>query len=158
MTTYRQITEPELIALLVEDVFELSGALRRVGHIIARAEGQTHARWQLLNAALGGDKTVSQIARRLGLARQGVQRVADILVSEGLALYKSNPDHKRAPLVEASRQGKRVLKRLTKKSRRFRELVGKKTTKRSLANLRGAILTLSEIVIRAEHDQRLFKP
>ena len=65
---------------------------------------------------------------------------------------------KRAPLVETSRQGKRVLKRLTRKSRRFRELVGKKTTKRSLASLREAILTLSEIVIRAEHDQRLLKP
>ena len=91
MTTYRQITEPALNAFLVEDVFELSGAFRREGRIIARAEGQTHARWQLLNAALGGDKTVSQIARRLGLARQGVRRVADILVARDRSCTKATP-------------------------------------------------------------------
>ena len=155
MTTYRQITEAELISFLMEDVFELSGNLRRVGQIIARGEGQTHARWQFLNAAAAGDSTVSDLARRLGLVRQSVQRVADVLVEEGLVAYKDNPHHRRSSLVGLTREGRAVLKRLTRRSQRFRDLVSKKTTKRGLAELRDGVHRLSENVQQVERDKNL---
>jgi DNA-binding MarR family transcriptional regulator len=49
------------------------------------------------------------IARRLGITRQSVQRVADAIVAEGLATYEPNPDHQRSPLVILTGTGESVL-------------------------------------------------
>ena len=37
-----------------------------------------------------------EIGRQMGVSRQGVQRVADLLVERGLAEYQPNPAHRRA--------------------------------------------------------------
>lgn len=66
------------IARLVADVFELAGLLRRSGEVVAAREGHTQARWQLLSVVSDRALTVPQAARRLGVTRQGVQRVATI--------------------------------------------------------------------------------
>lgn len=60
------------MALLVADVFELAGLLRRSGKAVAAKEGQTQARWQLLSVVSDQALTVPQAARRLGVTRQGV--------------------------------------------------------------------------------------
>jgi DNA-binding MarR family transcriptional regulator len=52
---------------------------------------------------------VVDIAERLGLARQGVQRVADLLVSDGLAAYMDNPRHRRAKLLALTGAGERAI-------------------------------------------------
>ncbi|MBB2670500.1 UNVERIFIED_ORG: DNA-binding MarR family transcriptional regulator [Rhizobium esperanzae] len=86
-------------------------ALRLAGHLIAAGDrlakpaGQTSARWQVLAAARRGDMSVAQIARALGLARQGVQRLADVLAGEGLIAYADNPEHQRAKLVRLTDEG-----------------------------------------------------
>lgn len=152
-----RITETEILSFLVEDVSALSSAIGRVGHMIARREGQTYARWQILSAASAGDKTVSQLARRLGLTRQSVQRLADLLADDGLVKYKKNPSHKRSPLVGLTGEGTRMLKRLTTRSRCFRELVAKRTTKHGLADLREATRKLFEVVRRAERHKDIVK-
>jgi hypothetical protein len=64
---------------LVAAVYELAGILRRDGEQTARSAGQTQARWQVMRTAATGPFSVAMIARRLGLARQSVQRVADEL-------------------------------------------------------------------------------
>ncbi|GHB99248.1 hypothetical protein GCM10010397_84400 [Streptomyces spinoverrucosus] len=71
------------IALLVADVFEAAGALRRLGEHTAQAEGLTQARWQVLSVVSETALTVPQAARRLGVSRQNVQRVANDLASSG---------------------------------------------------------------------------
>ena len=38
------------MALLVADVYEAAGVLRKSGEAVAATEGQTQARWQLLSA------------------------------------------------------------------------------------------------------------
>jgi DNA-binding MarR family transcriptional regulator len=52
-----------------------------------------------------GPRTVPAIARRLGLSRQGVQRVANDLRAEGLVELRTNPDHARSPLVALTPTG-----------------------------------------------------
>jgi DNA-binding MarR family transcriptional regulator len=52
---------------------------------------ETQARWQVMWIAGSGHLTVPSIARRLGITRQSVQRVADELVAEGLASFQPNP-------------------------------------------------------------------
>src|ERR1700691_433139 len=103
----------DFIPLIVADVFELAGSFRELGDKIAGKVGQTQARWQVLSAAAGGDKTVPQIARRLGYARQSVQRVVDILAMDGVAEYFPNPDHQRSPLVRLTAEGGTQLRKLT---------------------------------------------
>jgi DNA-binding MarR family transcriptional regulator len=91
--------------LLVADVYELAGALRRHGDELASAIGQTQARWQVLSVVSAGDWTVPDAARRLGVTRQAVQRIADLLVDDGLATYDANPGHKRSPFLRLTPDG-----------------------------------------------------
>lgn len=97
------------LALLVADVYELAGALRRHGEEFAGRVGQTQARWQLLSVLSGDAFTVPQVARRLGVSRQAVQRVADDLAAEGLVRSAVNPQHQRSPLLELTSDGRKAL-------------------------------------------------
>lgn len=90
-------------------LFEAAGISRRWGETLAGQAGQTQARWQTMWTAESGPFTVSQIARRLGVSRQNVQRLANELVDEGLAVYTDNPDHKASPLFELTPHGQSVL-------------------------------------------------
>jgi DNA-binding MarR family transcriptional regulator len=103
-----------LIPLIVADIFELAGRLRESGEAIARTVDQTQARWQVLSAASADPLTVPQIARRLGVTRQNVQRIADLLVKENWAKFQSNPDHRASPLLVLTERGEAALEKLTK--------------------------------------------
>ena len=93
---------------LVLEVFRLNGALLRHGATLTAPVGQTQARWQVIGAVDERTRTVPQIARRMGMARQSVQRVADLLVQDGLLSFEPNPDHARSPLVRLTETGRRV--------------------------------------------------
>jgi DNA-binding MarR family transcriptional regulator len=108
--------EADEIALLIADVFELAGLLRRSGEAVAAVEGQTQARWQLLSVVSDQALTVPQAARRLGLTRQGVQRVANDLVAAGLAELIPNPDHRTSPLLAPTGNGRGVLQAITERA------------------------------------------
>jgi DNA-binding MarR family transcriptional regulator len=100
-------------AWLVADVYELAGELERCGDALAKAAGQSGARWKVLSAASVDGQTVAQLARRLGLARQSVQRVADALEDDGLVLFEPNPDHQRSPRIALTAAGEQALARLS---------------------------------------------
>ena len=97
---------------LYAELFEAAGVGRRLGESTAQQVGQTQARWQTMWIVGSGALTVPQISRRLGVTRQGVQRVAADIVGEGLAAFHPNPDHKTSPLLELTEQGKDVLERI----------------------------------------------
>lgn len=69
--------------------------------------GLSSARTRVMDvlAESGGPRTVPHIARRLGLSRQAVQRLADDLTARGLTSWRSNPDHARAQLVVMTERG-----------------------------------------------------
>lgn len=90
-------------------VLRLAGHLGAAGDDLARPSGQTSARWQVLAAAESAPLTVAQIARSLGLARQSVQRIADVLAHEDLVTYQENPAHRRAKLLRLLPKGRAVL-------------------------------------------------
>lgn len=97
----------EAVTRLILEVFRFNGALLNAGDFLVRDLGLTSARWQVLGAIVleERDLTVAQIARRMGLARQSVQRVVNDLVESGLLRYEENPDHKRAKLVALTENG-----------------------------------------------------
>ena len=55
----------------------------------------------------------AQIARRLGVSRQSVQRIADLLVAEGWATFEANPDHRGSPYLVLNKRGSAALAKLT---------------------------------------------
>ena len=105
--------EPQLLPLIVADIYELAGLMRDNGERIARTVGQTQARWQVMSAASAAPLTVPQIARRLGVTRQNVQRIADLLVAEKSAAFEDNPDHRSSPHLVLTRAGRAALGQLT---------------------------------------------
>jgi DNA-binding MarR family transcriptional regulator len=99
----------DAFSALVVQVFRLNGLLLSAGDALAEPAGQTSARWRVLAAVEDKPLTVAQIARGWGLARQSVQRVADVLVREGIAAYEENPNHLRAQLLVLTPTGRSAL-------------------------------------------------
>lgn len=97
---------------LVTLIFRLNGLLLAAGDSLAEPSGQTNARWRILSEICTDSMTVVQIAKAWGLARQSVQRVADILVKEGFAEYKQNPRHRRSKLLMLTPKGSATLQKI----------------------------------------------
>jgi DNA-binding MarR family transcriptional regulator len=91
-------------------VIGLTRRFTTAGEALAKPAGQTLARWLVLETIQDKPATVAQIARTLHLARQGVQRLADVLVRDGLAVYQDNPAHRRAKLVRLTPEGRTALR------------------------------------------------
>lgn len=90
---------------LVLKTFRLNGMFLQVAESIARPVGLTAAWWQVLGAVLDSPLTVAGVAREMGLARQSVQRIADLLAERGLAEYRPNPANRRAKLLAPTADG-----------------------------------------------------
>jgi DNA-binding MarR family transcriptional regulator len=92
---------------LVLEAFRLNGLLTAAGDALTADFGLSSARWKVLGAiALAGrDLTVAQIARRMGLTRQAVQRLVNDLRAGGFVGLHDNPDHRRAALVRRTARG-----------------------------------------------------
>ncbi|MER9054561.1 MarR family transcriptional regulator [Mesorhizobium sp. M0213] len=97
---------------LVLAVFRMNGSFLDAADRLAAPTGLTAARWQVLGAVLKEPKSVADIARDMGLARQSVQRLADILAAEGLAVYADNPAHRRAKLLAITDAGRAAVKNI----------------------------------------------
>lgn len=141
--------EQELLAGTALTVFRLNGQLLAVAEELARPAGLTAARWQVLGAVLREPLPVAGIARAMGITRQSVQRLADVLVDEGLAEYLPNPSHRRAKLVRPTEAGYAAVRRINPQhevfSRRLAEALGPDrltATLEALTHLSAALDTL----------------
>lgn len=99
----------ELILL----VFRLNGRLLEAAERLAAAGGLTAARWQVLGGVLDEPRAVAEVARRMGLTRQSVQRLADVLVADGFAMWEPNPRHRRAKLLRASPRAYKAIRQVS---------------------------------------------
>src|ERR1700684_3883517 len=99
------------IPVIVGDIYELAGRLHEHAEATAATVDQTQARWQVLSAASARPQTVPQIARVLGVTRQSVKRIAALLVDEGAAECRGNPDHRASPQLILTKSGRTALER-----------------------------------------------
>ncbi|MCX4639178.1 winged helix-turn-helix transcriptional regulator [Streptomyces sp. RPA4-5] len=104
---------PELLSRTALAVFRLNGQFLSVADGLARPAGLTAAWWQVLGAVLPEPLSVAGIARVMGITRQSVQRIADLLVDRGLAVYRPNPAHRRAKLLAPTEEGRAAVARIT---------------------------------------------
>lgn len=95
----------EELSHLVWEVLQVASKLTEAGNRLSAPFGLTAARWQVMGMVAEDSASVADIARRLSQTRQGVQRLADELVRDGLADYSPNPRHARAKLLGATPEG-----------------------------------------------------
>jgi DNA-binding MarR family transcriptional regulator len=132
----------EAFTTLLGQVIVLTRHFTGSGEALARPAGQTLARWLVLEAVQDAPATVAQVARTLHLARQGVQRLADVLVRDGLAVYQDNPAHRRAKLVGLTPQGRSTLRTIQAAQTAWADALGAKLGQ---ADLRQASVLLDRI-------------
>lgn len=128
---------------LVVHVFRLNGLLIALGDAMGEPSGQTSARWRVLAAIDETPLSVAQIARAWWLTRQSVQRVADVLVADGLATYEDNPNHRRAKLVRITPAGLKTLLEIRLRQRTWAESLGSRIGE---AELRAANAALTRVL------------
>ncbi|MDJ0394397.1 MarR family transcriptional regulator [Rhodococcus sp. G-MC3] len=116
----------DALTSIVLPAFELNGEFLAAAKGIAEPAGLSPAWWQVLGATLEEPLAVAEIARRvgLGLARQSVQRTADILVDKGWAEYLDNPKHRRAKLLGPTPDGRATLTKLRAQQHAWADAVG----------------------------------
>lgn len=103
----------DLFTKLVLEVFRVNGKLLAAGDRLTADLGLTSARWQVMGAIDDDAIPVVCIADKMGLKRQSVQRVINVLADEGLVEFRDNPRHKRAKLVQLTRVGRQKLEQIS---------------------------------------------
>jgi DNA-binding MarR family transcriptional regulator len=115
----------EVLSATALGVFRLNGQFLQVAEGLARPSGMTAAWWQVLGAVLPHPLPVAGIAREMGMTRQGVQRIADLLAERGLAEYLPNPAHRRAKLLTPTQAGREAIAKIVPGHQEFADrLVG----------------------------------
>jgi DNA-binding MarR family transcriptional regulator len=140
--------EQDLLSAASLSAFKLNGQFLALAENLARPAGLTAAWWQVLGAVLGEPLPVAGIAREMGLARQSVQRIADILVARGLAEYKVNPAHRRAKLLTPTGEGRAVIGRIgpahAAAAQHLAKVLGESTLADAVATIRVLSAALEE--------------
>jgi DNA-binding MarR family transcriptional regulator len=130
------------------DIFEAAAISRHQGDEMAGSVGQTQARWQTMWIIASGQLTVPQVARRLGVSRQNVQRIVDELRRDRLLQLTDNPDHKTSPLLELTNAGRDHLAQINAAAEDVHQRMLAHFTERDVKSLR-ALLTKLIAAIRA---------
>ncbi len=134
---------------VIIETFRLNGRLLEVAQGLAAEGGITAAWWQVLGAILDEPRTVAEIGRRMGLTRQGVQRVADLLAERGLAEYRPNPAHRRAKLLACTEAGYWAVRRISLAQHPWAERVGGAV---GAEDLRATLATMRRLLAALDED------
>ena len=115
--------------------FRLNGALVQAGDALLRDLGVSSARWQVMGTIDLGPLPVSQIARDLGLKRQGVQPTVNRLEKQGLVEFRVNPSHRRSQHVALTRKGRSVLDEINMRQQEWVNALAEGLSARTLKQL-----------------------
>jgi DNA-binding MarR family transcriptional regulator len=132
----------ELLSATALAAFRLNGQFLHVGEGLAKPAGLTAAWWQVLGAVLSEPLPVAGIARVMGMTRQGVQRIADLLVGRGLAEYLPNPAHRRAKLLQPTAAGRAAIQKINPG---HQEMADRLAAELGVTELRRALRTLERL-------------
>jgi DNA-binding MarR family transcriptional regulator len=135
-------------------LFQLHGRVLEAADAMSGPFALTGARWQVMKVAARQTLTVSQIARRIGLKRQSVQRTVDQLAAQRLVELRPNLDHQRAGLVTLSDEGRRVLDALDARQQAWLARCLRGLGRADLERLAGSLGALSGRVEAATTRER----
>ncbi|GGL17833.1 MarR family winged helix-turn-helix transcriptional regulator [Nocardia jinanensis] len=146
--------EQQLFSAAAITSFRLNGQFLAIAEDLAGPAGLTAAWWQVLGAVLHEPLPVAGIARAMGVTRQGVQRIADLLVDRGLAEYRPNPAHRRAKLVAITDAGHAAVARITPRHAEFAARLVAELGIERLTEIVAALAELSAAVTILGEDER----
>jgi len=127
--------EGDALTALVLPVFALNGELLKAAAVITAPHELTPARWQVLGAILDESLPVAEIARRVGLTRQSVQRVANDVVAQARARRQPNPRRRGQNLLVLTARGRRAVAALTTEQHAWADAVGREIGEKNLKTL-----------------------
>ena len=136
---------------LILETFRLNGRLLEVAQERAAAGGLTAAWWQVLGGVIDEPRSVADVGRRMGVTRQAVQRIADLLVERGLAEYRPNPAHRRAKLLACTEAGYWAIRQISLAQRPWADEVGDEV---GVEPLRHALDTMRRLVATIDAQSR----
>jgi DNA-binding MarR family transcriptional regulator len=148
---HRRSPAGEAFSRLVLEVFRMNGQLLAAGTELTRDLGLTTARWQVIGAIAVSALTVPQIARTMGLTRQSVQRIVDLLACEGIVELVPNPRHRRAMLVRLTAAGRTKLNQISERQHVWANRMAEDLSPERLVELTETLRALRE---RLENDTR----
>ena len=138
--------EGDALTDLVMPVFELAGALDKSAASITEGSQITPASWQVLGLLIEEPLPVAEIARRLGHARQSVQRLANVAVENGAVEWRENPEHKRSQLLALTESGYEQLAALAPRQHLWANAVAAKVGEEDLLRLHELVRELTSAI------------
>jgi DNA-binding MarR family transcriptional regulator len=136
--------EQQLLSTAALTAFRLNGQFLEVAEHLAGPVGLTAAWWQVLGAVLDRPLPVAGIAREMGITRQSVQRIADLLVERGLAEYATNPAHRRAKLLRPTNGGLAAVHRIDPAHAAFAKRLADELSRRDFEHVVAALKRLTQ--------------
>lgn len=120
----RRSRRGDAFSALIKDILGIYVQLTLSGDELAADFGLTSARWQVIGAIREANKSVSEIARERGLARQSVQRIVNALHKQKYIRFVINPKHQRAKHVELTAAGRKALEGVAVRQSRWANELG----------------------------------
>ena len=136
--------EGDALTALVLPVFTLNGEILEAAATITALHELTPARWQVLGAVLDESLPVAEIARRVGLTRQSVQRVANDVVAQDWAHWQPNPGRRGQNLLVLTPKGRQAVAALAKEQHAWANTVGQEIGEKDLKILGTLISRLTD--------------
>ena len=133
----------EALVEVILETFRLNAGLLEVAQRHGAAGELTAAWWQVLGGVIDEPRSVADVGRRMGVTRQAVQRIADLLVERGLAEYRPNPAHRRAKLLACTEAGYWAIRRIAIVNHPWADEVGGQVGE---AELRQALQTMRRLL------------
>lgn len=138
-----QMPEGAALTDVILATFRLHGRLMEAAQRLAAEGGISAAWWQVIGGVLDEPRTVADVGRLMGMTRQGVQRIADLLVSRGLAEYRENPAHRRAKLLACTEAGFWAVRRISVAQHPWADRIGGEVGEQ---DLRSALLVMERLI------------
>jgi len=104
--------------------------------------------------ALEGPSTVPQIAEQRSVSRQGVQKLADTLLENGLLIRKPNPGHRRSDLLALSVTGKARFRTIRSREKKILRELCSSLPGRDLKTARNFMVRLKTELIKRTYSEK----
>lgn len=148
-------TTGQVLTELILTTFRLNARLMEAAQGMAAAGGITATGWQVLGGVLDQPRSVADVGRLMGMSRQGVQRIADLLVEQGLARYQPNPAHRRAKLLACTEAGHWSIRQIALRQHPWTDAIGSAV---GPAELSAAQQTMNRLVDLLDADDSSQRP
>lgn len=146
-------TNPQRLSTAALTSFRLNGRFLALADALAKPAGLTAAWWQVLGAVVDEPRTVAGIARVMGITRQSVQRIADLLAEQGLVEYRDNPAHARSKLVAVTEAGLAANQSIGPQHARTAKALGAELGAERFGEIVDALTELTAALERLEPDR-----